>query len=138
MVPEIDEVFYINQQDMGLFNIAPDYDNCIRFLAPLDNLLWDRMLIQKIFYFQYSWEVYIPIEKRKYGYYVLTVLYQNKIIARMEPIKQEAGMPFGIKKWWWEPNKRLRNAVENELKVFSKYLNADGVDKETSQIIFNQ
>jgi uncharacterized protein YcaQ len=141
-VPEIDETLYIRQQDMGLLNIKPDYDNCIRFLAPLDNLLWDRMLIQKIFNFQYSWEVYIPVEKRKYGYYVLPVLYQDKIIARMEPIKQKIGSPFGIKKWWWEPNikpnKRLKNAIENGLKTFSEYLNADGIDKETLKIIFQQ
>jgi uncharacterized protein YcaQ len=139
-VPEIDEIFYIRRQDMDLLDVEPDYDNCIRFLAPLDNLLWDRMLIQKIFDFQYSWEVYIPVEKRKYGYYVLPVLYQDKIVARMEPIKQETGRPFGIRKWWWEPNirpnKRLRNAVENGLKTFSEYLNADGVDKETLKIIF--
>jgi uncharacterized protein YcaQ len=96
-VPGIDETFYIRRQDMDLLNVEPDYDNCIRFLAPLDNLLWDRMLVQKIFDFQYSWEVYIPVEKRKYGYYVLPVLYQNKIIARMEPIKQKTGSPFGIK-----------------------------------------
>lgn len=141
-VPGIDETFYIRQQDMDLLNIEPGYDNCIKFLAPLDNLLWDRMLIQKIFNFQYSWEVYIPVEKRKYGYYVLPVLYQNKIIARMEPVKQETGRPFGIKKWWWEqkikPNKRLRTAIENGLKIFSEYLNADGVDKETLRIIFQQ
>jgi uncharacterized protein YcaQ len=141
-VSGINEIFYIRQQDMGLFNIKPDYDNCIRFLAPLDNLLWDRMLIQKIFDFRYSWEVYIPMEKRKYGYYVLPVLYQNKIIARMEPIKQKTGMPFMIKKWWWEPNikpnKRLRNAVEKGLKIFSEYLKADGVEKRALQIIFQE
>jgi uncharacterized protein YcaQ len=101
MVPEINETFYIRQQDIVSLNIEPDYDNCVRFLAPLDNLLWDRMLIQKIFNFQYSWEVYIPAEKMKYGYYILPVLYQDKIIARMEPIKQETGKPFRIKKWWW-------------------------------------
>jgi uncharacterized protein YcaQ len=142
VVSGIDEIFYIRQQDMGLLKIKPDYDNCIRFLAPLDNLLWDRMLIQKIFDFRYSWEVYIPVEKRQYGYYVLPVLYQNKIIARMEPVKQKAGMPFGIKKWWWEPNikpnKRLRNAVEKGLKIFSEYLKADGIEKKTLQIIFQE
>jgi uncharacterized protein YcaQ len=141
-VPGIDETFYIRQRDMGLLDIKPDYDNRVRFLAPLDNLLWDRMLVQKIFDFQYSWEVYIPVEKRQYGYYVLPVLYRNKIIARAEPLKQKTGMPLGIKKWWWEPNikptGRLRSAVENGLKTFSEYLNADGVDKEALRIIFRQ
>ena len=46
----------------------------VRFLAPLDNLLWDRRLVEAIFGFEYRWEVYVPAEKRKYGYYVLPVM----------------------------------------------------------------
>jgi len=131
-VPEIKEKFYICQEDMKLLNIKPDYDNCIKILAPLDNLLWDRSMVQKIFDFQYTWEVYVPAEKRKYGYYVLPVLYQNRLIARMEPEKQRSG-PLTIKNWWWEPeikpSKKLQTAVVNGLKKFAEYLNVDGVHK---------
>jgi uncharacterized protein YcaQ len=141
-VPEINEVFYIQHQNIGLLHKKPDYDNNIRVLAPLDNLLWDRMLIQKVFDFQYSWEVYLPPEKRKYGYYVLPILYQNKIIARMEPVKQETGEPFSIRNWWWERNititKKLRCAVKNGLKIFSEYLGSNGIDKKTLEEIFDR
>jgi len=134
-VPEINEDFYIRRQDTKSLQKKPDYDNCIRFLAPLDNMLWDRLMVHKLFDFQYSWEVYLPAEKRKYGYYVLPVLYQNKIIARMEPEKHEAGNPFTIKNWWWEAgisiNGKLKSAIKNGLNMFSEYLNADGVDKES-------
>jgi len=133
-IPEIKEDFYIRQQDIDKLNKKPEYDNCIRILAPLDNLLWDRLMVQKLFDFQYSWEVYLPAEKRKYGYYVLPILYQNKLIARMEPTKHEAGKPFSIKNWWWEDgisiNSKLKNAVKNGLKKFSEYLKADGIDKK--------
>jgi uncharacterized protein YcaQ len=139
-IPEINETFYICQQDMSLFYMKPEYDNYARVLAPLDNLLWDRTLIKRVFDFQYSWEVYLPVEKRKYGYYVLPILYQNKIIARMEPIQQKTGNPLRIKNWWWEPNikitKKLRNATENGLKKFAEYLKADGIDRKILQIIF--
>lgn len=136
----IDESFYICRQDMELLRKKTEYDNNIKILAPLDNLIWDRALIQKVFGFQYSWEVYVPAEKRKYGYYVLPVLYRNRFIARMEPVPYKAGNPFMIKKWWWEPgveiNKKLRNAVENGLKNFAAYLNADGIDRNISRVIF--
>jgi uncharacterized protein len=118
-----------------LLHKKPDYDNYVRFLAPLDNMLWDRLMVYKLFDFQYSWEVYLPIEKRKYGYYVLPVLYQNKIIARMEPEKHEVGKPFTIKNWWWEEgipiNSKLKSAIKIGLNIFSEYLNADGIDKES-------
>ena len=139
-IPEINEEFYIRQQDMKFLDKKPDYDNNIRFLAPLDNMLWDRLMVNKLFDFQYSWEVYLPVEKRKYGYYVLPVLYQNKIIARMEPQKHEAGKAFSIKNWWWEPealiNNKLKNAVKNGLNQFSQYLNADGIDKKSLEKIY--
>lgn len=136
----IDETFYICTQDMNLLNAKPDYDNSIKILAPLDNMLWDRALIQKVFNFTYSWEVYLPAEKRKYGYYVLPVLYQNRIIARMEPEMHRANNPFAIKKWWWEPeisiNNKIKSAVRNGLKQFAEYLQADSIDKNTFHIIF--
>lgn len=138
--PEINENFFIRQQDIKLLHKKPDYDNNIRFLAPLDNMLWDRLMVHKIFNFQYSWEVYLPVEKRKYGYYVLPVLYQNRLIARMEPTKQEIGKPFSIKNWWWEPgismNNDLKNAIKNGLKLFSEYLKADGIDKNSLKKIY--
>jgi uncharacterized protein YcaQ len=138
-VPEINEDFYIRQQDIKTLQKKPDYDNCVRFLAPLDNMLWDRLMVQKLFNFQYSWEVYLPKEKRKYGYYVLPVLYQNKIIARMEPQKYEVGKPFTIKNWWWEKgisiNGKLKSAIKNGLNIFSEYLNADGIDKKSLERI---
>jgi uncharacterized protein YcaQ len=139
-IPEINEDFYICQQDINMLKKKPDYDNCIRFLAPLDNMLWDRLIVHKLFDFQYSWEVYLPIEKRKYGYYVLPVLYQNKLIARMEPEKQEIGKPFSIKNWWWEPeiliNNKIKSAIKNGFNIFSKYLNSDGIDKKLFEKIY--
>jgi uncharacterized protein YcaQ len=140
--PEINAIFYIEQRNLRLLRQKPDYDGNIRVLAPLDNLLWDRMLVQKVFDFQYSWEVYLPPEKRKYGYYVLPILYQNRIVARMEPVKQETGKPFSIKNWWWEQgvtiNRKLRYAVKNGLNIFSEYVGSEGLDKKTLEGIFGR
>ncbi|MPM72921.1 hypothetical protein SDC9_119897 [bioreactor metagenome] len=73
-----------------------------KIIAPLDNLIWDRKMTSKVFDFTYSWEVYLPKSKRKYGYYVLPVLYQNRFIARFEPLKLAPGQPFDLLNWWWE------------------------------------
>jgi uncharacterized protein YcaQ len=131
-VAEINEPLYIRKQDLRILNRESNYDECIRVLAPLDNLLWDRTLVQKLFDFQYTWEVYVPEAKRKYGYYVLPILYRNKIIARMEPVKQEPGAVFRIKNWWWEDGVKktatLKNALAGGLKLFARYAQADGID----------
>ena len=55
------------------------------FLAPLDPFLWDRALVKQLFGFDYLWEVYVPLEKRRWGYYVLPLLYGDRLVGRIEP-----------------------------------------------------
>ena len=139
-VPEIDETLYMCTSDLPLLDNGEGQDGCVRFLAPLDNFLWDRGLIKKLFDFQYSWEVYLPAVKRKYGYYVLPVLYRNRLIARMEPGKQKTNHPFTVKNWWWEEgvsvDADIKEAVIVSMERFAEYLHADGYAKENENIVF--
>ena len=54
------------------------------FVAPLDPFMWDRKMTAHLFGFDYSWEIYTPLAKRKWGYYVLPILFGDKLIARAE------------------------------------------------------
>ena len=55
------------------------------FLAPLDPIVWDRKLLRELFGFDYLWEVYVPAPKRRWGYYVLPLLYGDRLVGRIEP-----------------------------------------------------
>src|SRR5947209_2120656 len=48
---------------------APGDEAPMHFLAPLDNLLWRRSRIVDLYRFEYTWEVYLPPPKRRYGHY---------------------------------------------------------------------
>lgn len=76
-------------------------------LAPLDNLIWDRELIRQLFGFHYRWEVYKPALEREYGYYVLPLLYNDRFIARFEPVMDKKSQTLNIMNWWWEPGEHL-------------------------------
>jgi hypothetical protein len=101
------------------------------FLAPLDNLIWDRRLVEALFGFSYRWEVYKPKEEREYGYYVLPVLYGDRFVARFEPGRDKKSGDFIIKNWWWEPgvrvSSRMRSAIISCFKRFGRYLGADHI-----------
>lgn len=103
-----------------------------RILAPLDNLLWDRKLIRALFDFEYRWEVYKPAAERQYGYYVLPVLYGDRLIARFEPAHHKRKGPVVIKNWWWEdgiiPDADMRAALAEAFAQFALYLGADGYE----------
>ena len=45
-----------------------DLNPRLEFLAPLDPMLWDRKLVEAVWDYRYSWEIYTPAAKRKYGY----------------------------------------------------------------------
>ena len=74
----------------------------VAFLAPLDPLAWDRDLLLRLWDFDYRWEVYVPAAKRRWGYYVLPLLYGDRFVGRIEPrIDRKAGT-LRILGLWWE------------------------------------
>lgn len=121
----IETPFYFPYEAKCFFNTYED-KNYVRFLAPLDNMLWDREMIKRIFKFDYRWEVYTPIDKRMYGYYILPVLFGTKLVARFEPEKNKKDEPFTIKKWWWEPGvtvtDEMLRQMHHSIKDFARYL----------------
>lgn len=77
-------------------------DPGVAFLAPLDPFVWDRRLLGPLFRFDYIWEVYVPPNKRRWGYYVLPVLYGDHLVGRIEPRFERRAGTLRIAGLWWE------------------------------------
>ncbi|MFC4102598.1 winged helix-turn-helix domain-containing protein [Paenibacillus xanthanilyticus] len=94
-------------------------------IAPLDNFMWDRKLIRELFGFDYTWEIYIPAAKRKFGYYVLPLLYGERFIGRAEVIAERKSGTLVVKNIWYEndikPTKPLRTAVDHCIHRFALF-----------------
>lgn len=131
-VEDIKYPFYILKEDLDLLQevlSGISFKPEVSFIAPLDNLLWDRKLIKEIFNFEYVWEVYKPISERKYGYYVLPVLYGDRFIARFEPVFDKDKKELIIKNWWWEEGVCITSEFKKALIVcFEQFLNYLGGD----------
>jgi uncharacterized protein len=74
----------------------------VAFLAPLDPLVWDRDLLRRLFAFDYKWEVYTPVAQRRFGYYVLPLLYGDRLVGRIEPRIDRASGTLRVLGLWWE------------------------------------
>ena len=77
-------------EERALLDDARPVPSAVAFLAPLDPFVWDRKLLRQLHRFDYVWEVYTPSHKRRHGYYVLPVLFGDRIVARIEPRKEKA------------------------------------------------
>jgi hypothetical protein len=85
-VEGVKHVYYVLDEHLSLLeNYDTPASGKIHFLAPLDNLLWNRQMISEIFDFTYTWEVYKAPEKRTYGYYAMPILYGTRLIGRLDP-----------------------------------------------------
>ena len=72
------------------------------FLAPLDPLCWDRDFLRRLFDFDYVWEVYVPEAKRRWGYYVLPLLYGDRLVGRIEPRLERRARTLRVAGIWFE------------------------------------
>ena len=78
----------------------------VTFMAPLDPLIWDRRLLRDLFAFDYIWEVYVPAARRRHGYYVLPLLYGDRLLGRIEPRLERRTGRLHILGAWFEPGFR--------------------------------
>jgi uncharacterized protein YcaQ len=53
-------------------------------LSPFDNLLWDRPFARRVLRFDHLIEVFKPAPQRRYGYYVMPLLWGDRIVGRAD------------------------------------------------------
>ena len=114
----IKEPLYCVKEDETLLERAMSNEKLTyrtELIAPLDNLIWDRKLIRAIFDFSYTWEIYMPAEKRKYGYYVLPILSGEQFIGRIELNKDKKNRKLILKNIWFEKGVCLDQQLINDL-----------------------
>ena len=53
-------------------------------LSPFDRLVHDRVRAQEIFGFDYQLEMYKPAAKRRWGYFALPVLVEDRLVGKLD------------------------------------------------------
>ncbi len=93
---------FVLREEVELLAAPPEPPPSVAFLAPLDSFVWDRDLLRSLFEFDYVWEVYVPERKRRWGYYVLPLLFRDRLVGRIEPRIDRARGRVQVLGLWWE------------------------------------
>ncbi|MFT4547041.1 MAG: hypothetical protein ACI9UA_003918 [Pseudoalteromonas tetraodonis] len=119
-----DEPYYALPASLELLS-KPLPRSKLKILSPFDNLVIQRKRLKALFGFDYLIECYVPEAKRRYGYFSLPILWDGKLVARMDCRAERAESLLHLHHLALEPwvlkSDSLFFALRRELESFLKF-----------------
>lgn len=85
-------------------------------LSPFDPVVWDRKRAEQLFNFTYRLECYTPAPKRQFGYFVLPLLHQGRLVGRIDSKMHRKDGVLEVFSLWLEEGVRVSASLEKGLK----------------------
>jgi len=104
--------------------------SCASILSPFDPVVWFRPRAERLFDFHYRIEIYVPANKRKWGYYVLPFLLDERIVARVDLKADRKNRQLLVLACHKEPDideERAVSELASELHALASWLDLDRV-----------
>jgi uncharacterized protein YcaQ len=99
----------------------------VTFLSPFDRLIHDRDRTEALWDFFYRLEMYVPVAKREYGYYVLPILQGDRLVGRIEPVFDRREKVLSVRGLWWQPRQKPVD-LEEPLESLAAFLGAERIE----------
>ena len=126
-----DRIYYALPDSLELLG-KPLSRKRLKILSPFDNLLIQRERMRHLFGFDYQIECYTPATKRKHGYFSLPLLWDGKLVARMDCKAERQRRVLVIRNLVSEPTlckkESLAKALADELNYFATFNRCERVE----------
>ena len=125
---------FVLREEVELLAAPPEPPPSVAFLPPFDPLVWDRGLLASLFDFDYVWELFFPEAKRRFGWYVLPILFRDRFVGRIEPRIDRDKRIVQILGLWWEEAFRPQHAkgfvgaMRAALRAYLAFARATNID----------
>jgi uncharacterized protein YcaQ len=123
---------FVIREDAKLLGAPPNPPPSVAFIPPFDPLIWDRKLLASLFEFDYVWELFLPPAKRRWGWYVLPIVFRDRFVGRIEPRIDRAEARVQVLDVWWEDGfspRRVDGFVDAMRDALRAYLDFAGADR---------
>ncbi|KAA3632546.1 MAG: winged helix-turn-helix domain-containing protein [Bacteroidetes bacterium] len=133
---QVNEINYFALPDSLELLDKPLSRSKLKILSPFDNLLIQRKRMQALFDFDYLIECYVPEAKRKYGYFSLPILWNGKLVARMDCKADRKTSILHLRHLALEPGLRrteaFAGALKKELVPFMQFNGCEKIQLHTT------
>jgi uncharacterized protein YcaQ len=123
---------FVLRNEVDLLAAPPEPPASVAFLSPFDPVVWDRGLLGSLFGFDYVWDLFHPPAKRRFGWYVLPILFRDRFVGRIEPRIDRAERRVEVLGFWWEDGfqpRREDGFVDAMRAALRAYLDFAGADR---------
>jgi uncharacterized protein len=110
--------------------LQDDFEGRTALLSPFDRLIHDRVRAEELFDFEYTLEMYKPAAKRRWGYYALPILHEDRLVGKLDAVADRKASVLRVNAIHEDVKftRTMTNAVQAELQDLASWLGMSAIE----------
>jgi uncharacterized protein len=110
--------------------LSDDFEGRTALLSPFDRLVHDRVRAQELFDFEYTLEMYKPAGKRRWGYFALPILHEDRLVGKLDAVADRKASVLRINAIHEDVKftRAMTKAVQAELEDLASWLGLSAIE----------
>ena len=115
--------------------LVDDFEGRTALLSPFDRLVHDRVRAEELFDFEYTLEMYKPAAKRRWGYFALPILHEDRLVGKVDASADRRASALRVDAIHEDVRftRAMTEAVQAELADLAAWLGLDSVQRQRSR-----